>query len=97
MLQYGLLVPVSKCLDRGETLHPAAVVWNRGLYTCLLEHDLRDPHPVWLPALSPWEIAPVGIIVLQEEPPKSGRVREGRDSEGQARPLAGCRPRADDG
>ena len=73
-LQYGLLIPLGKRVDRGKTLHPAVVVRNRGLHACLLEHDLGNPHTVGFPTLSPREVTAMGVVVLQEEPSESVRV-----------------------
>ena len=56
------------------------VVRYRGLYTRLLEHDLRDPYPIRLPVHSPGKIAPLGIVMLQEESSDSVKVELVRDS-----------------
>ena len=84
-LEHGLFVSLRKIRHRGKALHPAEVVGNRRLDAGLLEHDLGDPDPVWLPALSPREVTPVGVVVLQEKLSEPGRVGGGSHCESQVR------------
>jgi hypothetical protein len=62
-----------QCLDVREKAQPFIIIRDDGADRSLLEHDLRDPYPVGIPGLSPWEIAAVNPVPCDERPGYASR------------------------
>jgi hypothetical protein len=71
--QHIILASFCESLDIRKSLHETFVVGNHDSDLCLLQHDFRDPHPVWSRVLLPRQI----LAAMPLEPVENGPLEIG--------------------